>query len=311
MAALSRTASSLTDPDGAELALAEYFPSLHLGRSEPGAFRSWISTTSGPGFSLVDYGFASPGSATAGSDELVVIASGGDGYTLAHGRTVVDTSQPFLSPDEGLVANWDTHEARVLMLSTANVERIARTAGGDGDFTLRRTGTVPISSQRAEYWSTVVRGLRRTVAASPEVFDSPLVAEAAFHQLATAFLYAFPTNWRDLAERPAPTSSGVVRRAIEFMRAHAGEPITMQEVAEAAHISTRGLHYAFRREHDEPPSAYLRRLRLEGARADLMAAEGTATVEAVARRWGFPHASRFAQAYRRAYGQYPGETLRR
>ena len=313
MVALARAALTLRDPDGAERALADYFPSLQLGRSEPGAFRSWISTTAGPGFSLVDYGFASPGSATAGSDEIVVISSGGDGCTISHGRTVLDTAQPFLSPDEGLVARWDTHQARVLMLSSAKVEHIARSAGGDDGFILARTGTVPISSERAEYWSTIVQGLRRTVAAAPEAFDSPLVAEAAFHQLATAFLHVFPTNWLDLAESTPTTSnsSGVVRRAIEFMRAHAGEPITMQEIADAACISTRGLHYAFRRENGEPPSAYLRRLRLEGARTDLLASDGTATVAAVARRWGFGHVSRFAQAYRRAYGQYPAETLRR
>lgn len=313
MVALSRTALSLRDPEGAERALADYFPSLQLGRSEPGAFRSWISTTAGPGFSLVDYGFASPGSATAGSDEIVVITSGGDEYSIAHGRTVLDTSQPFLSPEEGLAARWETHDARVLMLTTAKVERVARSACGDDSFALARTGTSPISRERAEYWNTVVRGFRRTVAAAPEAFDSPLVAEAAFHQLATAFLHVFPTNWLERAEHSptARSSSVAVRRAIEFMRAHPGEPITMQEVADAACISTRGLHYAFRRDTGEAPSSYLRRLRMEGARTDLVSSDGTATVAAVARRWGFRHVSRFAQAYRGAYGENPTETLRR
>jgi AraC-like DNA-binding protein len=313
VAGLTRASLALRDPEQAERALADYFPSLRLGRAEPGTFRSWISTTTAPQFSLVDYGFASPGSATAGSDDLVVIASAGQGYVIANGRTVLDTTQSFLSPDEGLVARWDTLEARVLMLSAASVERVAQAASGADDFRLVRTGTAPVSHERARYWAAVVHGLRRTVAEAPDAFDSPLVAEAAFHHLATAFLHVFPTSWIDLPEpgRAPADASAVVRRATEFMRAHAGHPITMQQVAESAFVSTRGLHHAFVHELGEPPGASLRRLRLEGARADLIASDGAVTVAAVARRWGFAHASRFAQAYHRAFGEYPSESLRR
>ncbi|KQM83540.1 hypothetical protein ASE68_10160 [Agromyces sp. Leaf222] len=45
---LSRASLALRDPDEAERALADYFPSLRLGRAEPGAFRSWISTRAAP-----------------------------------------------------------------------------------------------------------------------------------------------------------------------------------------------------------------------------------------------------------------------
>ena len=313
MAGLSRASLALRDPEQAERALADYFPSLRLGRAEPGTFRSWISTTTASQFSLVDYGFASPGSATAGSDDLVVVASAGRGYVIAHGRTVIDTTHSFLSPDEGLAARWDTLDARVLMLSAASVEQVARAAGGVDDFRLVRTGTAPVSRERERYWAAVVQGLRRTIANAPDAFDSPLVAEAAFHHLATAFLHVFPTTWMDLPERSAAPAdaSAVVRRATEFMRAHAGQPITMQQVAESAFVSTRGLHHAFVHELGEPPGASLRRLRLEGARTDLLASDGADTVAAIARRWGFAHASRFAQAYHRAFGEYPSESLRR
>ncbi|MGI9824512.1 helix-turn-helix transcriptional regulator [Agromyces sp. Marseille-Q5079] len=313
MTGLSRAALALRDPEEAERALADYFPSLQLGRAEPGTFRSWISTTTASQFSLVDYGFASAGSATAGSDDLVVIASAGQGYVIRDGRNVIDTTQPFLSPDEGLVARWDTLDARVLMLSGTSVERVAQAASGRDDFRLVRRGTAPVSQERARYWAAVVRGVRDTVADAPDAFDSPLVAEAAFHHLATAFLHVFPTSWIDLPEpgRVPGTASVISRSAIEFMRAHAGQPITMEQVAASASVSTRGLHRAFVHELGEPPAAYLRRLRLQGARIDLLAADHAVTVVTVARRWGFAHASRFAQAYRRAFGEYPSETLRR
>jgi AraC-like DNA-binding protein len=57
---------------------------------------------------------------------------------------------------------------------------------------------------------------------------------------------------------------------------------------------------------------YLRRVRLGCAHQELKAADPTmgGTVTAIARRWGWASPAQFAAAYRRAYGQTPGRTLR-
>lgn len=171
-------------------------------------------------------------------------------------------------------------------------------------------GTVPGSALPWwPYWITLLRSVRELLDASSDVLESPLIANSTFHHLATAFLHVFPTNWQDVtAERTG--GSAVVRRAVEYLHAHAGDPITITDVADAAFISTRGLHFAFTKELGESPSAYLRRLRLEGARADFLAAGPDMTVAKIARRWGFAHLQRFADAYRRAYDEKPSQTLR-
>jgi len=72
------------------------------------------------------------------------------------------------------------------------------------------------------------------------------------------------------------------------------------------------VQHAFRRHLDTTPMAYLRAVRLAGARRDLLAADpgdGT-TVTAAATRWGFAHQGRFGATYRRAYSESPGRTLR-
>jgi transcriptional regulator GlxA family with amidase domain len=57
---------------------------------------------------------------------------------------------------------------------------------------------------------------------------------------------------------------------------------------------------------------YLRQVRLRRAREALEAAERDATtVGIVAARLGILHMSRFAAAYRRAFGEGPSETLNR
>ncbi|GAA4381516.1 helix-turn-helix transcriptional regulator [Agromyces bauzanensis] len=146
--------------------------------------------------------------------------------------------------------------------------------------------------------------------ATPDLFSHPMIAAANFHQLATAFLCAFPTNWLEAGEGRSGGST-VVRLAIDFMSAHVAEPITMTDVANAAFVSTRGLHAAFTRERGETPMQYLRRVRLDAVRADLLAGGADVTVAVVARRWGFAHLPRFAERYRRAFGERPSETLRR
>ncbi|WP_308405175.1 helix-turn-helix transcriptional regulator [Streptomyces sp. B93] len=92
---------------------------------------------------------------------------------------------------------------------------------------------------------------------------------------------------------------------------HADQPLTVAEIAAAAHVTVRALQYAFRRHLGTTPLAYLRRTRLAHAHRDLQAADplGGATVADIAARWGFAHPGRFAALYRDAYGTSPSHTL--
>ncbi|WP_018503596.1 helix-turn-helix transcriptional regulator [Parafrankia discariae] len=97
-----------------------------------------------------------------------------------------------------------------------------------------------------------------------------------------------------------------------FIDAHAGDPITISDIAAEAGVVPRILQYAFRRHRGTTPMAYLRGVRLARAREQLLAAEpgdGT-TVAAVAARWGFPHPHRFAAVYHQAFGQPPSQELK-
>ncbi|MGI9824510.1 helix-turn-helix transcriptional regulator [Agromyces sp. Marseille-Q5079] len=310
MVGLQRESRSFHDLGDVQQALDGFFPALTYAAVGRARVLVRMDVATADRFSILDSAWSVPGTAVTDSSDLTVIASGGRAYRLSHGRTEIDPRQSFLAPAEGLAATWETHHASVVVLDLASVEAIARAASGDPSLRLRRTGIAPSSPELATYWSTVLRGIRTTLDESPEILAEPMLAEATFRHLATAFLHAFPTNWLENADG-RPGGSAVVRRAVDFMHAHAGEPITVTDVAAAAHISTRGLHFAFTRELGEPPVQMLRRIRLDGVHADLVAAGPETTVSAVARRWGFAHLQRFAEAYRRAFGENPSETLRR
>ena len=103
-----------------------------------------------------------------------------------------------------------------------------------------------------------------------------------------------------------------LRRALAFVDEHAGDPITLDEIAAAARLSPRGVQAAFRRHLDTTPLAYLRGVRMERAHRDLQGAEpgDGVSVATLAAKWGFTHLGRFAVDYRRRFGTYPSQTLR-
>ena len=101
-----------------------------------------------------------------------------------------------------------------------------------------------------------------------------------------------------------------MRRAITFVDEHAHEEVSLADIAAAARVTIRAVQLAFRRHLDTTPSEYLRRVRLDHAHRDLLAADPAHdSVTAVAYRWGFASSSRFAAYYRQAYGLPPGRTL--
>jgi AraC-like DNA-binding protein len=83
---------------------------------------------------------------------------------------------------------------------------------------------------------------------------------------------------------------------------------TSTDLAVHAGMSPRALQAGFHEIVGMSPTAYLRGVRLERARDDLLAG---AMVTDVAVRWGFFHLGRFAQHFRQRFGELPSDTSRR
>jgi AraC-like DNA-binding protein len=174
----------------------------------------------------------------------------------------------------------------------------------------------PISERHAGTWRRAVDFVATTLRDDPVVFRSPLVVGAAERLLTGLVLVTFPNGAvASLARRDdrGGRSSATLRRAIAFIEANAESDVGIGEIAAAARVSRRTMQLAFRRHLDTTPTAYLRRVRLDAAHRQLLAAapgEGL-TVTEVAYRWGFSSPSRFTERYRAAFGATPSETLRR
>ena len=65
----------------------------------------------------------------------------------------------------------------------------------------------------------------------------------------------------------------LVRQAIDFIQANCARDISMADIAAAINVTPRAVQYMFRRHLDTTPMAYLRRIRLDRAHRDLLAAD--------------------------------------
>lgn len=103
-------------------------------------------------------------------------------------------------------------------------------------------------------------------------------------------------------------SSDRIRLALAFAREHLPEPLDVQRLAEAAHLSPRQFSRAFRRETGETPARAVERLRVEAALVRLQ--DESEPVEQIARSVGFTDPERMRRAFVKLHG-VPPQAIRR
>jgi len=232
-----------------------------------------------------------------------------------HGDRCYGPGQPFLTaqPEHGYTVTVADAEAETVVIDSVLPSELAETPLGPSPRPVRFIGYEPVSPQAAAQWRATYAYVRDTVLTSPDAVSHPLVAASAARLLAATALAVFPNNALTdptTADRH-DASPPALRRAVAFIEENAHPDITVADIAAAAFVSIRAVQLAFRRHLDTTPTRYLRRVRLACAHQDLIAADpDSQTVTAVAYRWGFHSPSRFAAAYRRAYGVHPSHVLR-
>jgi transcriptional regulator GlxA family with amidase domain len=99
-----------------------------------------------------------------------------------------------------------------------------------------------------------------------------------------------------------------IQSALSYARSHLQAPLTVEELAEAAHLSPRQFSRAFRAETGQSPAKAVEHLRVEAAR--VMIEQSRHTIDEVAAETGFADSERMRRAFLRAFGQ-PPQVIRR
>ncbi|MGF6528823.1 AraC-like DNA-binding protein [Variovorax sp. PvP013] len=144
------------------------------------------------------------------------------------------------------------------------------------------------------------------------LMSAPMAIVSLKEAVLSLFVEAMPHDHSEyLGRRTALPAPKHVRRAIEFMHANLLRPLRLEDIALASQTSARSLQMAFRQFRNTTPMDYLRRLRLDGARNELIHCPPGTSVADVAYRWGFAHHGMFASRYAKLFGESPSATLRR
>jgi transcriptional regulator GlxA family with amidase domain len=99
-----------------------------------------------------------------------------------------------------------------------------------------------------------------------------------------------------------------IQTALAYARDNLHKPLTVPELADAAHLSPRQFSRAFHAETGQSPAKAIENLRVEAAR-DLME-HSRHSIDIVARQTGFSDRDHMRRAFLRAFGQ-PPQVLRR
>lgn len=143
------------------------------------------------------------------------------------------------------------------------------------------------------------------------MLSSALVVNDFEQLVMTSLLVSQPHNYSAaLRARQVRIAPRDVRRALDYIHEHAGEPIGLGNLVRASGVAGRTLLKHFRDFHGVSPMRYVRNRRLQRARDQLLGAE-PGSVSEIAVRWGFTHLGRFAVEYRRRFGESPSSTRAR
>lgn len=144
-----------------------------------------------------------------------------------------------------------------------------------------------------------------------ELFGSSAALHQTFYEerfIASLLRYQ-PSNVRcffDIEGRAvAPRAAKTAR---DFIVEYADCAISLGDVSSAAGVPIRTLQHQFRHFYDISPTDFLMQERLRRVHSELSSGHFEGDLGDLARSWGFSHAGRFSQYYKRLFGELPSKT---
>lgn len=204
------------------------------------------------------------------------------------------------------------YQQLVLRLEIAALQRAAHALIGD---CLDRQLAF---EEKIDFESPAARSLRRRVFFFANEFDvmgghfSDLAAAEIEKTLIVNFLFCHRHTYtnhflREAAD--APSSS--VRSVEEYIEANWNRPLDIETLASIANVSARSIFRQFKKNRGYSPLTFIKKVRLQKARALLLGANQQTTVTSISLKCGFQNVGHFANDYRLEFRELPSETLTR
>jgi AraC-like DNA-binding protein len=204
-------------------------------------------------------------------------------------------------PMMGQVVEATTDRPFLSLRMDLDLEEIARLLLELGD-----RGGVAVPADRALFVARMDEPLLDAVLRMVKLLDTPediaVLAPAVRREIYYRVLRGeLGQRLVDLAE--CEGGNHRIVRAIEWLKQHYAEPLRIEDLADAVHMSPSALHHRFKAVTAMSPLQYQKQLRLHEARR-LMFADGIECATA-GHRVGYESPSQFSREYRRLFGAPP------
>ncbi|MBJ7555982.1 AraC family transcriptional regulator [Marinomonas spartinae] len=161
-------------------------------------------------------------------------------------------------------------------------------------------------------WRNMMIYLAHLLHDLPSVTTQSTISHQLEQLIINTLLSIHPHNYTDALNEPVRTlAPRHVKKVEEYIEAHADEALSPAKLANIAGVSVRTLYAGFKDFRHISPMEYLRTVRLQRAREDLLKQNPNISITDIAIRWGFTHMGRFSQEYARLFGERPSDTKRR
>jgi AraC-like DNA-binding protein len=198
-------------------------------------------------------------------------------------------------PYLGLRLDFDIREIAALMLEIGRSPKSGQRAPSRGIFTGPAT---------PELLDPMLR--LTALLESPQDIPTlaPLIVREILYRLLTS-----ENGWR-VAQMAMTDSQGHrVAHAIQWLQQRYTEPLRVEEMARAVHMSASSLHHHFKSVTSMSPLQYQKQLRLQEARRILL--NGSVDAATVGQRVGYESPSQFSREYSRMFGAPPARDAKR
>ncbi|MEQ9396084.1 AraC family transcriptional regulator [Haliea sp.] len=166
------------------------------------------------------------------------------------------------------------------------------------------------NAQHASWWRHLFSFIRE-YSQECSFYRNSEILEAELDNIIKALLYSLNHNYTSpLLNDTQLVRPRHVRLAMDYIRDHISENLSMNTLAELTGVSERRLYEGFRRFQNISPMRYVQQTRLKAVRSALQTSRDTSVTQ-IATEYGFTQLGRFAALYRQVYGELPSETVAR
>lgn len=165
-----------------------------------------------------------------------------------------------------------------------------------------------VDCSAAEHMRRIFTDICEVVTNCADLENDPLRRASMTRDVRAALVAALSRAENDSFEVPSAKRTRIVRDARDLVTEWPDRYTSVEELCRTLGVSRRALQQSFQETLGLKPSAYLRSVRMNGARR---AIKQVNSVAEAATLWGFWHFGRFARDYKVMFGELPSEAFRR